>query len=57
MTWNVGLFSWMKYAHYFGMKINGQPIQNEYFQEADYEIVMKNILEININTQYVYNSQ
>ena len=31
-TWNIGSFSFLKYAKYFGIKFKGQKIIHEYFQ-------------------------
>jgi endonuclease/exonuclease/phosphatase family metal-dependent hydrolase len=32
LTWNIGSFSFLKYAKYFGIKYKGHKILNEYFQ-------------------------
>ena len=32
LTWNIGSFSFLKYAKYFGIKYKGQKILHEYFQ-------------------------
>ncbi len=42
LTWNLGLFSWYKYAHYFGSKI-----RHEYFQKSHGNLIEKQIREIN----------
>lgn len=47
MTWNLGLFSWAKYAHYFGVKLHGKKIRNEYFQKEHADLIVTQILEIN----------
>lgn len=32
LTWNIGSFSFLKYAKYFGLSYKGKKIQHEYFQ-------------------------
>jgi endonuclease/exonuclease/phosphatase family metal-dependent hydrolase len=32
LTWNIGSFSFLKYAKYFGIKYKGQKVNHEYFQ-------------------------
>ncbi len=34
-SWNLGLFSWMKYARKLGFKINDTAITNEYYARAN----------------------
>lgn len=47
LTWNLGLFSWAKYARYFGIKLNDHKINNEYFQKVHLGLIVENILNIN----------
>lgn len=47
-TWNIGCFSFLKYAKYFGVKFKGQKIIHEYFQpKINGNFVSKYIEEIN----------
>lgn len=48
MTWNVGLFSFLKYIKYFGIKYKGQKIIHEYFQPIiNGDFISKSIGKIN----------
>ena len=46
-TWNLGLFSWFKYASTFGIKLNGKEVKNEYFQRSQINVIEEVIREIN----------
>jgi len=47
-TWNIGCFSFLKYAKYFGIKFKGQKIIHEYFQpKINGNFVSKYIEQIN----------
>jgi len=47
-TWNIGCFSFLKYAKYFGIKFKGQKIIHEYFQpKINGDFVSKYIDKIN----------
>lgn len=48
LTWNIGSFSFLKYAKYFGVKYKGQNILHEYFQpHMNGEFVSGQIKKIN----------
>ncbi len=47
LTWNTGLFSWFKYAHFCGLKLQGEKIEHEYFQKAHANSIKNSIKEIN----------
>lgn len=48
LTWNIGCFSFLKYAKYFGIKFKNQKIIHEYFQpKINGGFVSKHIEEIN----------
>lgn len=47
-TWNIGCFSFLKYAKYLGIKFNGQKILHEYFQpKINGDFVSENIEKLN----------
>ena len=48
LTWNIGSFSFLKYAKYFGIRYKGQKIVHEYFQPViNGEFVSNQIKKIN----------
>ena len=47
MTWNLGIFNWLKFAYIFNLKLNGKKIKHEYLQNQQIEAILKNIIKIN----------